>query len=153
MSKLRQSILAAVDRNLRKFEEKVRNTRDKRTEAAWDFTKYFLCHVSGLPQVFIVKFTHSKLHSQLVKQEACLSDFGILGRGATCKCLKLIAMLGQQAFRVCTRILLISRQSYPCKKIFKQFSLSKYFDNMKQSSKEFSWFGSPVASFEQGGQF
>jgi hypothetical protein len=48
MSKLRQSILAAVDRNLRKFEDKVRNTRDKRTEAAWDFTNYFLCHVSNL---------------------------------------------------------------------------------------------------------
>ena len=46
MSKLRQSILAAVDRNLRKFEDKVRNTRDKRTEANWDFINYFLCHVS-----------------------------------------------------------------------------------------------------------
>ena len=48
MSKLRQSVLAAVDRNLRKFEDKVRNTRDKRTEANWDFTNYFLCHVSAL---------------------------------------------------------------------------------------------------------
>lgn len=44
MSKLRQSILAAVDRNLRKFEDKVRSTRDKRTEVEWDFTNYFLCH-------------------------------------------------------------------------------------------------------------
>ena len=48
MAKLRQSILAAVDRHLKKFEEKVRNTRDKRTEDNWDFTKYFLCHVSAL---------------------------------------------------------------------------------------------------------
>ncbi|XP_028409754.1 trafficking protein particle complex subunit 10-like [Dendronephthya gigantea] len=44
MNKLRQAILATVDRNLRKFEDKVRNTRDKRNEAKWDFTKYFLCH-------------------------------------------------------------------------------------------------------------
>ena len=46
MNKLRNSVLMAVDRNLRKFDEKVRNIRDKRTESNWDLTEYFLCHVS-----------------------------------------------------------------------------------------------------------
>ncbi|XP_046849387.1 trafficking protein particle complex subunit 10-like [Xenia sp. Carnegie-2017] len=44
MSKLRYSVLAAVDRNLKKIDEKVRNTRDRRTERSWDFINYFLCH-------------------------------------------------------------------------------------------------------------
>ena len=70
---------------------------------------------------------------------SCLSDDGILGSDASCKCLKLTANFGQQAFSVCHQILLINRQSCPYMKIFKQLSLNKYFDNMKHNSKEFLW--------------
>ena len=32
---------------------------------------------------------------------SCLSEIGIVGSGATCKCLKLTAIFGQQAFLLC----------------------------------------------------
>ena len=56
MSKLRYSVLAAVDRNLKKIDEKVRNTRDRRTERSWDFINYFLCHVRNLNQLPSLNF-------------------------------------------------------------------------------------------------
>ena len=47
----------------------------------------------------------------------CLSDVGIIGSGTTCKCQQLTAILGQQAFPVCTQILIISRLLATCKKL------------------------------------
>lgn len=90
MNKLRQSVLTAIDRNLRKFEEKVRSIRDKRTERSWDFTDYFLCHeqvamvyeIMGLNEEALIHYDEvDALMNQLMikikfsEQPGCLAPF------------------------------------------------------------------------------
>ena len=46
-------------------------------------------------------YSHLVYLSTIVLYAPCLSDVGIVGGSASCKCLKLTAILDQQAFPVC----------------------------------------------------